>query len=88
MKIKEGYILDSIGEQKVAISLEHSKDGFSGMIKLNPVAAFLWEQLSKETDEEALVKALTQKYDVDSKTAEKDIKAFVDKLEKNGILER
>lgn len=88
MKIKDGYILDSIGEQKVAISLEDSKDRFSGMIKLNPVAAFLWEQLLEETDENALLNAVIKKYNVDSETAAKDIKVFVDKLDKNGILER
>ena len=88
MKIKEGYILETIGEQKVAIALDSSEDKFSGMIKLNPVAAFLWEQLSCNIDEESLIKAVTEKYDVDLATAVKDIRAFVEKLEKNGILEK
>ena len=88
MKIKEGYILDTIGEQKIAVSLDNAKDKFSGMIKLNEVAAFLWEQLSSDTDEETLVKALTQKYRVEEDTARKDVKKFVEKLDKNGILEK
>lgn len=88
MKIKDGYILDTIGEQKVAVSLETAKDRFSGMIKLNPVAAFLWEKLSEEISEEALIKAVTEKYNVDSATAAKDIQAFIEKLAKNGILEK
>lgn len=88
MKIKEGYILDTIGEQKVAVSLDAGKDKFSGMIKLNEVAAFLWEQLGSETKEEQLVEALTQRYRVDEETARKDVRNFVDKLDKNGILER
>lgn len=87
MKIKEGYILDTIGEQKIAVSLEHSEDRFSGMIKLNSVGAFLWEKLSEGIDEEALIHAVTETYEIDQETASGDVKAFIEKLEKNGILE-
>lgn len=88
MKIKDGYIVDMIEDQKIAVSLEASADRFSGMIKLDPVAAFLWEQLSVDVDEETLLKAVTAKYDVDAEIAKRDIAAFVDKLEKKGILEK
>ena len=40
MKIKEGYILDEIGDQKVAISLKCGENDFSEMIKLNEIGAF------------------------------------------------
>ncbi len=88
MKIKEGYILDMIGDQKIAVSIDASKDKFTGMIKLNEVAAFLWEQLNVHTDEDALIEALTQRYRVDEATARKDVKNFLEKLEKSGILEK
>ena len=84
MKIKEGYILDEIGDQKVAISL----NDFSEMIKLNEIGAFLWEKLSEDIEEEKLVEAVTEAYDIDSATARKDIRSFTETLEKNGILER
>lgn len=88
MKIKEGYILDSIGEQKVAVSLTYSKDQFSGMVKLNSVGAFLWEKLSEEIEEEVLVQEVMKKYEVEEERARKDITVFLENLEKNGILER
>ena len=88
MKIKDGYMLDTIGEQKIAVSLDSANDKFSGMIKLNAVGAFLWELLTEETTEEALVQAVTEKYDIDAETAKKDIEKFVGTLEKNKILER
>lgn len=87
MKIKDGYILDTIGEQKIAVSLDAGKDKFNGMIKLNEVAAFLWEQLSSRTNEDALVDALMQRYCVEEATARKDVRNFVEKLAKSGILE-
>ena len=88
MKIKEGYILDMIGDQRIAVSLDAGKDKFNGMIKLNEVAAFLWEQLSCDTDEASLVEALVQRYRVDEATAGKDVRNFVEKLDKSGILEK
>ena len=84
MKIKEGYILDEIGDQKVAISLKCGENDFSEMIKLNEIGAFL----SEEIEEEKLVEAVTEAYDIDSATARKDIRSFTETLEKNGILER
>ena len=88
MKIKDGYILDSIGEQKIAVSIDDSNDKFSGIIKLNSVGAFLWELLLEETEEESLVKALTERYEISEDVAAKDAAVFLEKLEKNGILER
>lgn len=82
MRIKDGYILDTIGDQKVAVSLNMSEDYFSGMIKLNDIGAFLWEKLTEDTDEEKLVEAVTENYEVDAETAGRDIKAFTDVLKK------
>ena len=78
MKIKEGYILDEIGDQKVAISLKCGENDFSEMIKLNEIGAFLWEKLSEEIEEEKLVEAVTEAYDIDSAT--KDIGLQMRKL--------
>ena len=78
MKIKEGYILDEIGDQKVAISLKCGENDFSEMIKLNEIGAFLWEKLSEEIEEEKLVEAVTEAYDIDSATARKDIRSFTE----------
>ena len=88
MKIKDGYILETIGEQKMVVSLDLSQDKFSGMIKLNNVAAYLWELLENETDEASLLKAVTEKYDVSEELAAKDIAVFLENLDKNGILEK
>ena len=88
MKIKDGYILETIGEQKIAIALEVTPDKFSGMIKLNHVGAFLWELLMEDVEKDFLVKELTKKYDISDEIAGNDVKAFLDILEKNGILEK
>lgn len=87
MKIKEGYILDTIGDQKIAVSVDYSDDKFCGMVKLNAVGAFLWEKLLQDTTEDALVQAVTEAYQIDAETAKIDIGAFITQLKENGVLE-
>lgn len=87
MKIREGYMLDTIGEQKIAVSLNYIKGQFSGMIKLNPVGAFIWERLLEDTTEEEIVAAVKEKYEVDDHIVRKDVQIFLRKLKDNGMLE-
>ena len=87
MKIKDGYLLDEIGGQKVAVSLDQSEDKYSGVIKMNEVGAFLWEKLQEDCTVEELVAAVTAEYEVDEDTARADIEKFVSKLKENRILE-
>lgn len=61
---------------------------FNGYITLNETGRFLWDKLEKDTDENALVSALLEEYEVDGATAEKDVKAFLEVLRKNNILEK
>jgi len=61
---------------------------FNGYITLNETGRFLWDKLGKDTDENALVSALLEEYEVDGATAEKDVKAFLEVLRKNNILEK
>lgn len=87
MKIKEGYLLDTIGDQKIAVSVDYSEDKFCGMVKLNTVGAFLWEKLSQDMTEAALVQAVTEAYQIDAETAQRDVRAFIAHLKENGVLE-
>lgn len=87
MKIKEGYILDKIGDQPMAIPISYGEDRFSGMIKLNSTGAYLWRLLEQEKEETELVLALTERYGIDAETAKRDLKNFLALLEEKGILE-
>ena len=57
------------------------------MITLNPVGAFLWGELEKETTRDELLKSVLSRYDTDEKTAAQDIDRYLEKLRKNGLLE-
>ena len=85
MKLKDGFILRQVAGQTVALPTEGDID-LNTMITLNETGAFLWERLTQETDEDALVAALLAEYDVDEATARRSVQRFVGKLRDHGFL--
>lgn len=85
MKIKEGFILHQVANQMVVLPSGGDLD-LNMMITLNETGAFLWERMAAEVDEDMLVKALLEEYDVDEQAARSSVQAFVKKLNDNGFL--
>lgn len=85
MKIKEGFLLRQVAGRNVVLPQSDTLN-LNMMITLNDTGAFLWQQLQQETTEENMVQALLAEYDVDADTAAQSVKAFVAKLEENGLL--
>lgn len=86
MKIKDGFLLRQVAGQAVVLPVGGDLD-LNMMITLNDTGAFLWEKLTEETDEAALVAALLAEYDVDEATAHRAVSAFVEKLNGHGFLD-
>ena len=87
MRVREGFILREVGGQSVVVAVGPASQFFNGMVKLNTTGEFLFKELQEEKNEDDLVKAMTDKYDVDEETAREDVKAFIDTLVKPGIIE-
>lgn len=84
MKIKKGFILKELDGQVVAIPVGSD---FSGVVKMNEIAAFLWKKLETGATEEALVKAVLSEYDATEEQAINAVKSTVELLKKNGFIE-
>ncbi|MEG0378533.1 MAG: PqqD family protein [Eubacterium sp.] len=87
MKIKEGYMLREVAEEAVVVPIGSAALNFEGIISLNETGAFLWKQLEHTCDQEQLKKALLEKYNVDEKTAQQDIEAFIIKARQSNLIE-
>jgi len=87
MKVKDGFELKEIADNYVVIPTKSKVVDFNSMIMLNEVSAFLWLQLLEEKNEQDLVKALLNEYDVDKDTATEDVKVFVSELAAAGVLD-
>lgn len=88
MKIDKNFVLREIAGDYIIVPTGNTALTFNGLITVNEVGAFLWELLQKDTTEEKMLDAVLEEYDVDENTARIDIREYVEKLERNGILER
>ena len=88
MKVRDGFILREVGDQPVVVAVGAASNYFNGMVRLNATSAFMFEKLQDGISEKDLVKAVTEKYEVDDKTAKKDVQSFVETLVKPGIIEK
>jgi AmiR/NasT family two-component response regulator len=87
MKIKQGFVVRTVGGETVVVPVGAMSKTFNGMINLNETGAMLWKFFTEEhTVEEATVLLQTE-YQIDEDTAKKDAQAFVDNLVKHGFAE-
>lgn len=80
MKIKDGFILREVAGSYLVVAVGNAVKEFGGIVNLNETGAFLWRLLEKSSTEPEMVDALLNEYEVDRETAEKDVRAFVEKL--------
>ncbi len=87
MKIKEGFVLRSIGDTYMVIGEGLAQIDFNKMVSLNSTAAYLWNSLlGKEFNRGDVRDLLLGQYDVDEKTAQADADALVEKWLEAGLL--
>ena len=87
MKINENFLLREVAGNTIVVPVGDAAERFSGMIKINETAAFIWRALENETDEASVVDAMCAEYDIDRETAVADVARFITTLRAAGILE-
>ena len=55
--------------------------------RLNEVASYIWMSLDRPRTADELARLVSREFDIDEKTARKDVKAFVSELKKKDLLE-
>lgn len=86
MKIKEGFILRAVADSYVVVAVGEAVKSFNGVINLNETGALLWKTLEKGAEENDLIEALLNEYEVERELAEKDVKTFIKKLTEAGLI--
>ncbi len=86
-KIKDGFIVRKIGNQFMAVPVGSRTSEIHGIIALSESGVLLWSQLENGADENTLADILVENYDVERSVAEKDVKVFLDGLQKQGVLQ-
>lgn len=88
MKIKDGFVLEQVGDSYLAVAVGELAEKFNALVRLNETGAFLWRQLLTDKTKEELLAALMNEYEgVSEELAKRDITAFLNTLNTNNILE-
>ncbi len=85
MKLKNNFVTQDIMDEQFLIAL--GEEPFHGMLRSNPTAAFIIEQLKKDTTLEEIVDAVHGEYDADRDTIEADVKKVLEVLKSVGAIE-
>ncbi len=86
MRIVPGFLIRQIAGETVAIPSGAAAHQLSGLVILNGAGRILFDLLQKEQTLEQLTAALTDRYEVDRKTAEADVLEFIQTLRLNHML--
>lgn len=87
MKLKDGFITYNTGDENLLVATGEAGKSFNGIVRNNETAAFIAELLKNEITEDEIVNKILGEYDVDEKTARKDVKKLLDTFKREGFLE-
>ena len=86
MKIKKELVKRDIAGDTILVPVGKTVYDSNGLFILNELGSFLWDRLETAENEEELLNAVLDEYEVTEETAKKDLRTFLDKLREMGIL--
>ena len=88
MKLREGLVLRPLGSQYIVTGDDLSPVDFSKVVSMNATSAYLWDKLGgRDFSAQDMAGLLTERYDVDAKTALADAESLIAAWQKAGLLE-
>lgn len=81
-EIKSRFVSRKVGDELVLVPLVDNVAKMDKLFNLNETAGFLWEKLNENSSAEELKSQLLEEFDVDEATAEKDVNAFLERVER------
>lgn len=88
MKIKEGFVVEKVGNAYLAVAVGERADSFNALIRMNSTGAYIWEKLAAaDMSENELLAVMKAEYDAPEELLLRDIKAFSVKLREAGLLD-
>ena len=86
MHIVSGFQVRELFGETVAIPTGDAAERLSGIISLNELGRFLFEQLAQEQTAQSLTAAVLEAYEVDEQTAGADVEEFLNYLREAKLL--
>ena len=86
MKINGTYVLRKVAGDNIIIPVGETALKYNGMLTVTETGADIWEAMVKESSIEEITQMILEKYEVEKETAEKDVREFLEGLEKAGFI--
>ena len=86
MKLKMQFILRDIVGETVLVPINESTSSFNGLITVNELGKFIWENIESAKDEDELLQRILDEYEVDGDVAKDDLDEFLGKLKAVDII--
>lgn len=74
------FVSRRIGDEMILVPLRQQGAELTDIVRLNEVAAFIWERLSGEVSEAELLQALLSRYEVAADEAAADLRELLGRL--------
>ena len=88
MKVREDLILREVAGESILIPVGEIALDIKGMFTLTESGTLLYRKLTEDCTKEDLVQALLDEYEVDREKTIEDVDAFLEQLEKAGVLQK
>lgn len=86
MKTNKSFILREIAGENILVATGKAAEVFNGMITLNEVASFIWNNIDEYETVEKLISCILEEFDIDEETARKDVESFTNELIRMGMV--
>ncbi|MDD3321860.1 MAG: PqqD family protein [Paludibacter sp.] len=80
--LKSKFVAREVGNEMILVPLTNNVAQMSELFTLNETAGFIWENSTEDITIEKLVALMTDSFEIDKITAERDINNFLNHLEK------
>lgn len=86
MRLKYTFEKMELNGQIVAVPVGDNADDYHGVVRMNETANAIFDLLAEDTTEEVIVEAMEKEYDVSKEILVADVKHYVQKFRKKGML--
>ncbi len=87
MKLKDGFVLHDVASSHVAVATGEVGEQFSGLVRNNDTAHFIFTKLMEETTEQDIVAAMVEEFDAPKETIEQDVHQILSQFRDEGFLD-
>jgi len=80
-QLKSKFVTREVGNELIVVPLSANVAQMNELFTLNETAKVIWENLNEGIDMPTLIQTITDTFDIDKYTAEKDLEFFLQRLE-------